>query len=116
MKQLVFLAAFLWSQSFSSWADAGAEIRHLLGFIGGSGCDFLRNGEEYDARAAQRHIEMKYDYAKRWIRTAEQFIEHTAAKSSVSGEPYRVICAGQEEPSAAWLRRELKRFRAAGAD
>ena len=103
MKSLVFLCALLLVPSYCAWADATAEIEHLLGFIGSSGCTFVRNDEKHKAKAAQNHIEMKYDYAKRSIRTAEQFIEHTATKSSTSGEPYRVICAGREEASAEWL-------------
>ena len=66
------------------------------------------------AVAARSHIERKYEYAKRWIRTAEQFIEHTATKSSISGEPYSVTCSGREELSSDWLKRELERFRTAG--
>jgi len=106
----VFLV--LWSISHGGWADTTGEIDHLLGFIGSSDCVFVRNGDEYDAAGAKSHIERKYGYAKRWIETTEQFIEYTATKSSVSGEPYRVICAGREEPSSAWLLGELARFRA----
>ena len=111
MRAFVCLFAILWVQSFCAWADASTEIQHLLSFIGSSGCTFVRNGEEYDAAAARSHIERKYEYAKRWIRTAEQFIEHTAAESSISGEPYGVICSGREERSSDWLKRELERFR-----
>ena len=106
----VFL--LLWLISLESWADATCEIDHLLGFIGSSGCSFIRNGEEHDATTAKAHIERKYDYAKRWIETAEQFIEYAATKSSASGKPYRVICAGQEQLSADWLMRELALIRA----
>ena len=94
-----------------AWADTATEIDHLLGFIAGSPCRFVRNGQAYDA-AAQTHIARKYDYAKRWIQTAEPFIEYTATKSSSTGQPYRVICPGREERSADWLTRELVRFRA----
>jgi hypothetical protein len=115
MKRIVLLAALLWVQSSGAWAGTDAEIRHLLDFIGASGCTFVRNGEEHDAEAARSHIEMKYGHARRWIRTAEQFIEHTATQSSISREPYRVICAGREEYSGDWLKRELARFRGTGA-
>jgi hypothetical protein len=102
----------LCSISLTAWADTAAEIDHLLAFIASSPCRFVRNGEEYDAAAARAHIARKYDYAKRWIQTAEQFIEYTATMSSTTGKPYRVICPGHEEPSADWLMRELARFRA----
>jgi hypothetical protein len=97
----------------AAWADTAAEIDHLLGFIASSPCRFVRNGEEYDAADARAHIARKYNYAKRWIQTAEQFIEYTATKSSTSGQSYRVICPGRDEPSADWLMRELVRFREA---
>ena len=112
MSKALAIFMILCSISTGVWADVAAEIDHLLGFIGGSPCRFVRNGDEYDAPAARAHIERKYDYAKRWIQTAEQFIEYTAIKSSTTGVPYRVICAGSEEPSADWLMRELARFRA----
>lgn len=94
------------------YADTQSEIDHLLGFIETSDCVFVRNGSQHDAAAARDHIERKYAYAKRWINTTEQFIEYTATKSSTTGKRYSVICAGREEPSADWLKRELRRFRA----
>lgn len=112
MRKALAVFLILGSISLGAWADAAAEINHLLGFIGGSPCRFVRNGDEYDAPAARAHIERKYDYAKRWIQTAEQFIEYAATKSSITGASYRVICSGREESSADWLRRELARFRA----
>lgn len=112
IRQAPFVFLILWSISLGSWADTTVEIGHLLRFIGSSDCSFVRNGDEYDAAGARSHIERKYDYAKRWIETSEQFIEYTATKSSVSGKPYRVICAGREEPSSVWLLQELARFRA----
>jgi hypothetical protein len=114
MKRTLFFLPVFCLLSHWAWADATAEIQHLLGYIGGSDCSFVRNGQEHDSAAARDHIENKYDYARRWIETAEQFIAYTATKSSISGELYQVICDGRKEPSAVWLTRELKRFRAAG--
>jgi hypothetical protein len=114
-RQMPAVILILWSIGLGAWADTQQEIDHLLGFIGSSQCTFVRNGEERDSASARSHIEKKYDYARRWIDTTDQFIEYTATKSSISGEPYRVICAGREEPSADWLKRELARFRAGSA-
>jgi len=116
MRQATTMFLILCSLSLGAWADTAAEIDHLLGFIASSPCRFVRNGEAYDAAAARAHIERKYDHAKRWIQTAEQFIEYTATKSSTTGQAYRVICPGGEEPSADWLMRELVRFRAGSGD
>jgi len=115
MKQVPAVFLILWSISLGSWADSVREIDHLLDFIGSSRCTLVRNGEEHDAAAARTHIEGKYDYARRWIQTAEQFIEYAATKSSLSGSPYHVICSGREESSFDWLMRELSLFRARSA-
>lgn len=116
MRKTPAIFMILCSISLGVWADTDAEIEHLLGFIASSPCHFVRNGQEYDAAAAKAHIAHKYDYAKRWIQTTEQFIEKTATKSSTSGQPYRVICPGHEESSADWLMRELIRFRGSEKD
>jgi hypothetical protein len=116
MHKATAILMILCSVSLLTWADTTAEIDHLLGFIASSPCRFVRNGEEYDAADARAHIARKYNYAKRWIQTAEQFIEYTATKSSTTGQAYRVICPGGEEPSADWLTRELVRFRAGSGD
>jgi hypothetical protein len=54
---------------------------------------------------------MKYDYARKWISSTEDFIEYTATKSSMSGKLYHVICQGERIPSGAWLETELQRYR-----
>jgi len=53
----------------------------------------------------------KYEYTKRWIKSAEDFIKYTATKSSMSGRPYTVRCDGREILCAEWLSEELNRFR-----
>ena len=94
-----------------SQADIEIEIKHLLEYIEHSKCSFIRNGKEYNSKEAFAHIINKYKYAKRWINSAEDFIKYTATKSSVSGQPYKVQCDGQEILSAEWLLEELNRFR-----
>ena len=94
-----------------SQADAEKEIKHLIKYIENSNCKFIRNGKEYNAKEALMHIQNKYEYTKRWIKSAEDFIKYTVTKSSLSGRPYLVRCNGQEVVSAEWLSEELKRFR-----
>jgi hypothetical protein len=107
---------FLFIAWLPGWAMANdEEINHLLDYIEQSGCQFDRNGSVHDSKEAREHIEMKYDYAKKWIDTTEEFIEYTATKSSMSGKLYYVICDGQRIPSGEWLNQELERFRAAPA-
>lgn len=95
---------------------AEAEINFLLTAVGTSGCEFLRNGTWHDAQQAQAHLSKKYQWlrARDRIKTAEDFIELAASRSSLSGEPYAVRCAGAEPvSSSAWLSEQLRRYRAA---
>lgn len=88
-------------------ADAPAEIEFLITRIGQSGCQFVRNGSAHPAPEAAAHLRNKLGAARRSLST-EQFIEHVASKSSMSGQPYLIRCAGHgDETSAAWLRRAL---------
>lgn len=92
--------------------ESREEIAHLLNFVASSPCTFIRNGMAYPAAEARVHLERKYAALKDRIRTAEDFINLAASRSSVSGEPYRVRChPGGEQETSAWLRSELLRFR-----
>src|SRR5215475_8814227 len=87
-------------------------INHLLQFVETSRCTFLRNGVEYDSKSAVNHIKEKYDYFKRQIHTAEDFIALAATKSELSGRPYFVRCEkAKEVPTATWLHEELQQYR-----
>jgi hypothetical protein len=92
-------------------ADSEGEIQHLLTYIEDSGCTFERNGRHYPAAEARSHIQKKFDYTQRWIKTTEDFIEYTATQSSISGKSYHVICQGKRQLSAHWLLAELKHYR-----
>jgi hypothetical protein len=100
-------------------ADPGApqqaEIDHLLDFVGTSQCTFIRNGTPYPAAEAREHLTGKFKFAKGRIGTPEEFIRYLATESSMSGEPYRVQCAGKEMPAGVWLTDELRRFRKVAA-
>lgn len=95
--------------------DPEREIAHLLDYIQSSGCTFVRNGEAADAASARSHVARKYDYVRSRVHTAEDFIRLAATRSSVSGEPYRVRCAGGDAATADWLTQELARYRAGRA-
>ncbi|NJM91329.1 MAG: DUF5329 domain-containing protein [Rhodospirillaceae bacterium] len=92
-------------------AGPQAEIGHLLDFIAGSPCAFIRNGVAYDGAQAVGHIKDKYDYYRADIRSAEDFIALAASKSAMSGKPYLVQCDAAEMPAAEWLTLELSAFR-----
>ncbi|RZI56729.1 MAG: hypothetical protein EOP37_23165 [Rubrivivax sp.] len=106
----------------SAWADplppgAKAEVTALLGKLTASSCEFNRNGDWHSAAEAKSHLERKLSYLedKNLVKTAEQFIERGASKSSMSGKPYLVRCGGAAPvESKTWLTRELAAVRAAG--
>lgn len=95
-------------------ARGEAEVRHLIEFVGSSGCTFIRNGDAHDAKAAADHLAMKYGKARSRLPDADAFVEHVASRSFFTGEEYRVRCPGvAEQTSNHWLTGELVRWRAA---
>ena len=93
--------------------DWQEEVAHLLSFIEESDCSFIRNGKEYDSVEARAHISKKYEYVKKRISSAEQFITYAASKSSITGTPYQVSCGEATMPSSQWLEEALQHYRAA---
>ncbi len=84
------------------------DIEFLITRIAQSGCQFVRNGNAYPANEAAEHLRRKRASVRSEL-TSEQFIEHIASKSSMSGEPYLIRCTGQrDELSGPWLRRALQ--------
>jgi hypothetical protein len=95
-------------------AIASIEINYLLDFVDRSGCRFYRNGSWYDSHRAQAHLRVKYDYlaARDRIKSAEDFIDQAATRSSMSGEAYQIRCdTGPALPSNLWLRTALSNYR-----
>ena len=93
---------------------ANAEIAHLLDFVSQSACRFSRNGSWHGMAEARDHMALKYDYLAQRGKagSAEEFIDHAASRSSLTGKDYLVECPGSAAvPSAGWLRAELERFR-----
>jgi len=116
---LIIAAAFAVAPAQASAepdARADREIRHLLDFVSASGCTFIRNGDAHASKDAAEHLQMKYERARSRLTSAEQFIEKVASQSYLSGEQYRVQCAGRaEQATAEWLSAELATVRAASA-
>lgn len=95
-------------------APVQAEIDALLAGLQASGCEFQRNGRWHAAAEAVAHLQKKRDYLENRdaIRSTEDFIGLAAAESSMSGQPYRVRCAGAEPvDSRAWLQQRLQELR-----
>ncbi|HXE48601.1 MAG TPA: DUF5329 domain-containing protein [Ramlibacter sp.] len=92
------------------------EVSFLLGYVTGSGCEFYRNGDWYNARKAVAHLRDKYKYLndRNLVSTTEQFIERAASESSFSGKPYQIRCSGGAAvTSQQWLSEKLVELRAA---
>lgn len=111
---LLALSASMPAVAADPSAPAKAEVEQLLSRLAASGCTFQRNGSWHSAGEARVHLEKKYKYLldKKRLATAEDFVSLAASKSSVSGSPYAVKCAGQEQPSAVWMGTQLKELRA----
>ena len=78
------------------------------------GAVFIRNGSEYDAAKAAAHLRRKLDYAGKRVQTADQFIEHLATGSSITGKPYKIRFAnGRSVESATFFREQLRKLEAA---
>jgi hypothetical protein len=110
---IAIIAALFASIVFAEISPKGeSEINYLIEFVRNSACEIVRNGKYHGAEKAVAHIQKKYDYFKDDITTAEQFIEYSASKSTVSGKYYLVRC-GESQPlrTRDWLLNELKRYR-----
>ena len=110
-KLLIFIALF------QSWAfaeispETDEEIQYLLEFVATSGCGFERNGTPHAPGEAADHLRMKYKRGKRYVDTAEQFIDRLASESSWTGRDYIATCDGKEIASGQWLHEALLNHR-----
>ena len=111
----LFVFLFLTQHTFAN--NLKAEIHYLKTFISNSQCTYNRNGDLHSAKEALEHIQKKHDYFKDDIHTAEDFIEKSASKSTMSGKTYTVICpategVGQQTiTSQTWLLGALANYR-----
>jgi serine/threonine protein phosphatase PrpC len=88
------------------------EIDFLLTAVGDSGCSFLRNGEAHSSSDAEAHLRMKYRRGRRHASTTEQFIERLASGSSISRQPYLILCGDADPvPTYDWLSGRLREYR-----
>ena len=67
------------------------RIENLIGHIKEMSAEvFIRNGREYDAGTAARFLRRKWQVNTEKVRTAEDFVEKIASRSSTTGAPYRI--------------------------
>jgi hypothetical protein len=116
MKKLIpVMLFFVWGATQTSAQQTMSEtqkIDHLILFIRNlKGATFIRNGTEHTAIAAADHLQMKREKVGSRIKTAKDFIDKIASKSSISGEYYMIRFAnGREFPAQMVLTNELKKL------
>ena len=110
------VVAILSIATSSAWAEeqtVTVEVNYLINAVSDSGCNFMRNDKKHTASEAVDHLQMKAKRGKRYYDTADEFIDRIASKSSWSGKPYMIQCAGKPAVAAAdWFSRILVDFRA----
>lgn len=72
---------------------------------------FIRNGTESKSDEAARHLRDKYDYFRKEIHTAEDFIRLCGTRSEMTKEPYLVKAGSTVRASADVLAEELRHIR-----
>lgn len=102
MKQIVLLLSFLCIGKVNASIGFAApfvylqiiseeqKIEKLIAYIEKSDAVFIRNGKEYPGKEAAEHLRMKRKKAGSKVKTAKDFIDFIASKSSMSGEPYKM--------------------------
>lgn len=85
------------------------KIESILTALATSDAIFIRNGTEYSGADAAEHLRSKWNYAGDKIKTATEFIDRLASKSSASGKPYQVKSKdGTVVESRAWMIKALQ--------
>ncbi|WP_114783038.1 DUF5329 family protein [Botryobacter ruber] len=70
------------------------KIDQLLQYISNmQGATFIRNGSDHSPKDAAKHLRSKFRKHAAKIKTAHDFIDHLATKSSMSGDLYKVRMA-----------------------
>jgi len=76
---------------------------------------FVRNGTTHTSREAADHLRSKWAAQADDVKTARDFIDKVASRSTLSGETYRIqFPDGAEIDSAEFLRKRLEELEAAG--
>jgi len=91
-----------------------AKIRYLIASVEAlQEAAFIRNGHEYNARKASNHLRFKLKAMGSKVKTAEDFIEICASKSSMTGESYLIRFGdGSIVKSELFFKDKLKAFSA----
>jgi hypothetical protein len=111
---LMMLLALVTASAYAQDDPEEAKIRYLIASVETlEGAKFIRNGREYDAGTASNHLRLKLKTAGGKVRTAEDFIDLCASRSSMTAQPYLIRLAdGTTVKSEVFFRNKLKAFAA----
>ncbi|MEO5722648.1 MAG: DUF5329 family protein [Chthoniobacterales bacterium] len=116
-----FLVALVWLSFLPGLVSAReareqARIDFLLNAVEhAANIKFIRNGTEYDGRAAATHLRHKLDYGGERLKTAEDFVKYCATESSMTHRKYKVSTGnGVTTEAAAFFTAKLLEFDHAG--
>ncbi len=104
---VMILLSFLTSSLRADRVIPGDQdrIRYLISHVEGmKEAAFVRNGSSYGSRIAAYFLRKKWEANQDKVRTAEDFIETIASKSSTTGKPYLIrFKNGQEIECGKYL-------------
>ncbi len=108
---LVLLPCLAWARD----AKEDQRIEQLIQAVESlKGATFIRNGTEYTASEAGQHLRLKLKGAGARVKTAEDFIEGCASRSSLSGAAYKIRFAGGTlTETGPFFRKKLREFQEA---
>lgn len=110
--------AVVTSNTSKSNLSESQKIEQLIICLRGlEGAAFIRNGSKHTPAEAAEHLQSKWKKHGAKIKTAEDFIEHLATKSSMSGDVYMIRYPdGRQVPTAELLHKELEKLKLAQHD
>jgi hypothetical protein len=103
MNKILLLLIILFAlPTFAETLSEEEKIFMLINSVSeiGEGAKFIRNGSTHDAEKAAQHLMTKYNYTKKKIKTAEDFIDKLASRSSISGKDYLIVLPDNKTISA----------------
>ena len=109
---IVFLITALSAVAQQTAYTEQQKTDHLIIFVRNlKGATFIRNGSEHTPAEAADHLQFKREKAGTGLKTARDFIEKVASKSSMTGTPYIIRFAnGKEFPASMVLTNELNKL------
>jgi len=100
------------SCTFAGDPSPEAEISYLLKYVETAEVHFVRSGKEYTPQEGADHLRSKLQKAGSRVKTAEDFIQSIASKSSLTGAEYRLkFPDGKTAATGPWLQQALADYR-----